>query len=67
MKASHKQIVSLMAKGMKQAEVSACLAKKGIKPNSVRMIEDTLRELKKEYRAKTLFHLAYILTKKGII
>ena len=64
----HEQlIVKLLAKGMKQSEVHDYLNKKGIKPNSIRTIEDTVRRIKKEYRAKTSFHLACLLAKRNLI
>lgn len=61
------KILQLMAVGLTQKDISEYLKKKGITPNSVSIIEKRLRSIKKEYNAKTLFHLALILKKKNII
>jgi len=60
-------IIANLAKGKTQYEIRDFLKKKGIKPNSLSLIEKYLKSIRKEYRAKTNFHLAVILCKKGVI
>lgn len=61
------KIVKLLAMGMTQNQVSSYLKSKEITPNSLRTIEDHIKRIKKQYKAKTSFHLAVILTKEGLI
>ncbi len=63
----NQQIVKLLSLGMTQKEVSNHLKKKGITPCSLSIIEKRLKLMRKEYKAKTLFHLAVILERKKII
>lgn len=63
----NKKIVKSLSSGMTQKEVSNHFKKKGIKPNSLSIIEKRLKLMRKEYKAKTLFHLALILKEEEII
>ncbi|PKH52418.1 hypothetical protein CXF68_17725 [Tenacibaculum sp. Bg11-29] len=63
----NQQIVKLLSLGMTQKDVSNHLKEKGVTPCSLSIIEKRLKLMKKEYKAKTLFHLAIILKKKKII
>lgn len=56
-------IIKYLKVGLTQKEISEELVKKGIKPNSVSYIEKEIRKIKKQYNAKTIFHLGYILGK----
>lgn len=47
--------------GYTQNEISGKLKARGIKPNSLSSIEKSLNQIRKEYGAKTNFHLAVIL------
>lgn len=60
-------ILQSLAAGLSQKEVHEHLDKMGIKPNSVSYIEKAINKMKKEYRAGSLFHLALIVKRKGII
>lgn len=59
------RILNLMAKGMGQKEISEHLKELGIKPNSLSIIEKELKEIRAHLKAKTNFHLAVILIRKG--
>ncbi len=63
----NQKIVKLLSLGMTQKDVSNHLNKKGVTPCSLSIIEKRLKRMKKEYKAKTLFHLAIILERKKII
>ncbi|MBD3906751.1 MULTISPECIES: helix-turn-helix domain-containing protein [Chryseobacterium] len=54
-------ILNLLKKGMNQKEISEQLVKLEIKPNSLSTVEKYLSVMRKEYGAKTMFHLGYIL------
>lgn len=58
-------ILSLMAKGLNQAEISIELKKIGHKPNSLSSIEKAIKRIREQHNANTNFHLACILIKKG--
>lgn len=60
-------IVKYLGMGMKQEDVSSLLKRKGIRLNSVSIIEKRLRRIKNDFGAKSLFHLGVILNKKGIV
>lgn len=55
------KILNLLKKGYAQSEIADILKKEGIVPNSLSSVEKKLNQLKKDYKAKTLFHLAVIL------
>lgn len=59
------RILHLMAKGMDQKEISEHLKKVDIKPNSLSIIEKELKSIRAHHKAKTNFHLAVILIRKG--
>lgn len=61
------EILKNLSIGLSQTDISNQLKKKGITPNSVSMIEKKIREIKKTYKAKNLFHLAIILKNKNLI
>ncbi len=63
----NQQIIKLLSLGMTQKEVSNHLKKKGFMPCSLSIIEKRLKQMRAEYKAKTLFHLAIILERKKII
>lgn len=67
MEAIEKTICQLLAKGMTQQEISDHLKLKSIEPNSVSSIEKKIKSIKKQHGAKTIFHLAVILTKRNLI
>lgn len=61
------KIVKLLSLGLSQSDVSNHLKKMGYTPNSLSTIEKRLNKMKKDFKAKSLFHLALILKKKKII
>ena len=61
------RIVQLLADGLKQIDIPEQLKKEGFSDNSLGLVEKKIRKIKKAYKAKTTFHLAVILAKKGII
>lgn len=62
-----KLILESLAAGLTQNEISLHFIKMGIDLNSLSIIEKRIKGMKKEYRANTLFHLAIIVKRKGII
>lgn len=56
-----KKIITLLKEGYTQKEISDILKKEEIKPNSLSIIEKYLKEIREIYKAKTMFHLAFIL------
>lgn len=62
-----KLIAQSLAAGLLQSEISELFKKQNITPNSVSIIEKKIKYMKDKYKANTLFHLAVILRKKGII
>jgi hypothetical protein len=60
-------ILETLASGYEQKEIHDHFKKMGIKPNSVSLIEKRIKAMKAEYRAKTLFQLALIVKRKGLI
>lgn len=60
-------IVKMLASGQTQKEVSEELDKLGISPRSLSYIEKLLKQMRKDYRAKTVIHLFVKLTKRGIV
>lgn len=53
-----KLILIHLSKGKTQAEIAEIFKRDGIEPNSLSSIEKDLKRIKKEYGAKTMFHLA---------
>ncbi len=51
----------LLKEGNTQKEISNIFKKEEIKPNSLSIIEKYLKEIREIYKAKTMFHLAFIL------
>lgn len=62
-----KLIAQSLASGLSQSEISELFKTQGIKPNSLSTIEKYIKQMKEDYKANTLFHLAVILRKKGVI
>lgn len=60
-------IIRYLLEGKTQLEIAAILKEQGIEPNSLSSIEKTLRKLKDEHGAKTMFHLGAIITIKRYI
>lgn len=60
-------ILKALAGGLTQSGVSEHFIKMGITPNSVSIIEKRINKMKKEHRANTLFHLALIVKRKGLL
>lgn len=56
-----KIILMYMREGYTQTEISEKLKKEGAFPNSLSIIEKTLKKTRVKYGAKTNFHLACIL------
>lgn len=57
------KLIKLLKQGYSQKEISAIFKEQGIKPNSVSIVEKEIKKLKKEYNAKTYFHLGYLISK----
>lgn len=62
-----KIIVKYLFEGKSQKEIAVLLKEQGIEPNSLSSIEKTLKNLKAQHDAKTMFHLGAILTIKKYI
>lgn len=60
-----RHIAVAMSVGLTQDEIVEHFKLQNIKPNSKSIIEKTIKKMKVEHNAKTLFHLAVILKKKG--
>ncbi len=58
-----KKIIDFLCKGLTQLEISNSFKKDNIKPNSLSIIEKTLKKIRKQHNAKTNFELAYIIGK----
>lgn len=54
-------IIKYLKEGLNQKEISLKLIELDLKPNSLSSVEKYLNNMKKEYGAKTMFHLGYIL------
>lgn len=61
------RIILYLSKGLTQGEIAEQLKTKGICPSSLSSIEKVCASLRKRYKAKTNFHLAVILCRKGYI
>lgn len=62
-----KLIAQSLASGLTQSEIADLFKKQNITPNSLSIIEKNIKRMKENHKANTLFHLAFILRKKGII
>ena len=60
-------VVTLLAKGFTQKEVSEKLIKMGYSSASLSTIEKLLAKLRKQYKVKTTIQLFVFLVKKGVI
>lgn len=60
-------IIKALAAGLIQPEIVELFKKQNITPNSPSIIEKTIRRIREEHKANTLFQLALILQKKGLI
>jgi len=67
MKDTDQLILEALAGGLEQKEIHLHFKKMGITPNSVSLIEKRIKAMKEEYRANTLFQLALIVKRKGLI
>lgn len=56
-------IIEYLSIGKTQNEIAELLKQKGITPNSLSHVEKTLKAIRKEHGATTMFHLGVILTK----
>lgn len=54
-------IIKQLTKGKTQQNISALLKEKGIEPNSLSYVEKFLKKIKHEHKAKTMFHLGFII------
>ncbi len=62
-----KQLLRLLADGLKQSEISDYFKSKNITPNSIRSIEGHISKLKDEFNATTPAQLIYIANSLGLI
>ena len=62
-----KIIIEKLSEGKSQAEISEYLKENKLQPSSVSSVEKRLSAIRKDYGAKTLFHLACILKNEKII
>jgi Mg2+/Co2+ transporter CorC len=60
-------ILKYLSEGKTQCEISELLKASNITPNSLSHIEKTLKEIRQQYNAKTIFHLAVILCKNNLL
>lgn len=60
-------IIEYLKEGLNQKEISEKLMENEIFPNSLSSVEKKIKNLRDEYGAKTLFHLAIILYENGVI
>ena len=58
-----RRILELLKEGFSQNEIADILKAEGFQPNSLSSVEKKLKQIKDEYEAKTLFHLAILLIK----
>ncbi len=56
-------IIQLLRSGFSQKEIAESLKNANIKPNSLSSVEKYINQLKQDYHAKTMFHLACLLFK----
>ncbi|MEG0929639.1 hypothetical protein [Algoriella sp.] len=55
------KLIKYLSKGLNQLEIAEALKKENFKSNSLSSIEKEINKLKKEYNAKTMFELGYII------
>ena len=58
-----RRILELLIYCFSQNEIADILKAEGFHPYSLSSVEKKLRQIKEEYEAKTLFHLAVLLIK----
>ncbi|MBU2997337.1 response regulator [Cellulophaga baltica] len=61
------ELLSYLAKGFRQNEISVLLKEKDVSPNSVRSIESTISKLKDYFNATNTTHLIYVASNMGLI
>jgi len=61
------KLLSLLAIGYKQNEISILLKEDGISPNSIRSIEANISKLKDHFNASNTTHLVYVASSLGLI
>lgn len=54
-------IIKYLCEGFTQNEIAEKLKADGFKPCSLSAIEKELNKIRAEYKAKTMFHLAYLI------
>lgn len=59
-----KIIIKYLKEGHSQEEIAQLLKDQNLTPNSLSSVEKTIKKIKKDNNAKTMFHLAWILSKK---
>lgn len=59
-----KIIIKYLKEGYSQDEIAQLLKNQNLTPNSLSSIEKTIKKIKKKNNARTMFHLAWILSKK---
>ena len=62
-----RKILFYMKRGKTTKEISERFKKKGIVPNGTATIDLRIKSMKEEHKAKNLFQLGHILTKRKII
>lgn len=62
-----KQLLQLVAKGLKQDEIASYFQSKGITPNSRRSVEDRLSKLRDSFNANTTSQLIYLAQSLDLI
>ncbi|CAM3249515.1 hypothetical protein [Empedobacter stercoris] len=63
MKDYKKKIIELLNKGYSLNEISEYLKENDFQTNSLSSVEKYVFQLKKQYKAKTMFQLAYLIYK----
>lgn len=58
-------IIKYLKKGKSQREISDLLKQQNLEPNSLSFIEKFLKTLRAKYKAKTMFHLGFIMGKES--
>jgi len=59
-----KVVISCLLQGMNQKEISERLSELEMVPCSLSAIEKTIKKLKNQYRAKTMFHLGVKIARR---
>ncbi|WP_159479768.1 hypothetical protein [Chryseobacterium sp. 18068] len=54
-------IINCLKEGLNQKEIAEKLVQLEVKPNSLSSVEKYLNAIRIEYKAKSMFHLGYIL------